>query len=186
MGPVDAVRPAACGSDVADPDDTDEAGAAIEGKIHVCNASYGANGWLGLARIWLSADGHIEAAVALMNDSYFSTTTYNDDNAKQHVLCQEIGHTFGLGHQGSPKKASCMNDRWGLTSDTFTGPNQHDFDMLNQIYVSAPADGGDPVTKPCKPNKKRTCAAGSNVHVAARAGGGWIITYTFPVDRSLR
>lgn len=60
-----AVRPDAC-DNVA----TGAAGTEIAGTIHVCNAAYGKIGWLGLARIWLTPDGHIDAGVALMNDSY--------------------------------------------------------------------------------------------------------------------
>ena len=111
-------RPLAC-ENVA----TEEAGNAIKGAIHVCNYGYGKIGWLGLARIWLAADGHIEGGVALMNDSYMleSGSVYDNPYAWRHVLCQEIGHTFGLDHQGSPKKQSCMNARWGLTDPNFVG-----------------------------------------------------------------
>lgn len=174
-------RPAAC-----DNVGTDPAGAAILGTVHVCNDAYGKNGWLGLARIWLAADGHIEAGVALMNDSYLlePDSVYNDEVAWQHVLCQEVGHTFGLDHQASPKNQSCMNDRWGLTNTSFMSPNQHDYDTLNEIYgVAGGGDGG--ATKPCNPNRKN-CPSGANVHFASRAGGGWIVTYTLPVYRSLR
>ena len=67
------------------------------GRIEVCNAAYGKNGWLGLASISLSG-GHITQGTAKMNDSYFNMSTYNNPNEKLHVMCQEIGHTFGLGH----------------------------------------------------------------------------------------
>lgn len=174
--------PAAC-----DNVGTDAAGIAIKGTTHVCNAAYGKNGWLGLARIWVSGDGHIEAGVALMNDSYLLEpgSVYNNPVVWRHVLCQEVGHTFGLGHQGSPKKQSCMNDRWGLTNTAFQGPNQHDYDTLNEIYGLASSDGGDGgSSKPCNPNRKN-CPNGANVHVAPRAGGGWIVTYTFPASHGL-
>lgn len=41
-----------------------------------------------------------------MNDSYFMTK-----EAKQQVMCQEVGHTFGLGHQDTSRNStfnSCM------------------------------------------------------------------------------
>ncbi len=177
-----AGRPAAC-DNVA----TNAAGAAIAGKIHVCNDAYGKIGWLGLARIWLAPDGHIDAGVALMNDSYMLEfgSVYNDSNAWQHVLCQEIGHTFGLDHQGSPKKQSCMNDRWGLTDLNFVGPNQHDYDTLYEIYGSGSSDAeGGGSSKPCNP-KSPKCQNGANVHFAPRPGGGWIVTYTVPPGRGL-
>ena len=172
-------RPLAC-ENVA----TEEAGNAILGTIHVCNDGYGKIGWLGLARIWLAPDGHIEAGVALMNDSYMleSGSVYDNPIARQHVLCQEIGHTLGLDHQGSPKKQSCMNARWGLTDPNFAHPNQHDYDTLDEIYGSSSSDGGN--TKSCNP-KSPKCQSGANVHFAPRPGGGWIVTYTVPPGRGL-
>ena len=151
----------------------------------MCNDAYGKIGWLGLARIWLAPDGHIDAAVALMNDSYMlEDPTYADPIAQQHVLCQEIGHTFGLDHQGSPKKQSCMNDRWGLWNPDFAGPNQHDYDTLAEIYGSASSADGGGGSKPCNP-KAPKCKSGANVHFAPRPGGGWIVTYTVPPGRGL-
>ena len=185
-GPLDlswskgGVRPVAC-DNIA----TDEAGNLIKGTIHVCNDGYGKIGWLGLARIWLAPDGHIEAGVALMNDSYMlEDPTYADPIAQQHVLCQEIGHTFGLDHQGSPKKQSCMNSRWGLWNPDFAGPNQHDYDTLAEIYGSASSADGGGSSKPCNP-KSPKCSNGANVHFAPRPGGGWIVTYTVPPGRGL-
>ena len=168
-------RPAAC-DNVA----TDAAGDAILGTIHVCNDAYGQNGWLGLARIWLASDGHIDAAVALMNDSYFQVqgSVYDDAIAQRHVLCQEIGHTFGLDHQKGPKNHSCMNDQWGLTDTSFQSPNQHDFDTLKEIYGSSGSGGGDSNT--CNPKRPNCPANGQNVQVASRPGGGWIVTFTVP------
>lgn len=186
-GPL-TLDPGASGSrpDACDNVATEAAGTQILGTTHVCNDEYGKNGWLGLARIWVASDGHIEAGVALMNDSYFqeSGSVYNDPIAWRHVLCQEIGHTFGLAHQGSPKKQSCMNDRWGLFDTAFEGPNQHDYDTLNEIYITAGSDDGGS-SKPCNPNRKN-CPSGANVHFAPRPGGGWIVTFTVPAWQGLR
>ena len=176
-------RPDAC-DNVA----TNAAGNDIVGTIHVCNDEYGQNGWLGLARIWIAPDGHIEAGVALMNDSYLfdSGSAYDNSVARRHVLCQEVGHTFGLDHQGSPKKQSCMNARWGLTNPDFQSPNAHDYDTLNEIYGIASSDGGDgDSSKPCNPNRPN-CPNGANAHIAPRAGGGWIVTFTVPTGPGLR
>lgn len=105
--------------------------AAIRGKIRVCNQRYGFNGWLGLAQIWLYG-GHIVQGVAKMNDSYFMTGTYNDASAKQHVMCQEVGHDFGLGHQYT--EPSCMDDRNGLFDPAYIHPAAHDWEQLQTIY----------------------------------------------------
>jgi hypothetical protein len=165
-------RPAVC-----DNVGTDAAGADILGTIHVCNDDYGQNGWLGLARIWLSADGHIEAGVTLMNDTYLQSGSYNDRVAWRHVMCQEIGHDVGLGHVGGPKNRSCMNDRWGLFDDRYDSPNGHDYDQLNAIYGGATSGGGGRDPKPCRGKK---CGAGAHdVHVVPRPGGGSIITFSY-------
>src|SRR5262249_49275357 len=67
------------------------------GRDEVCNGSYGSTGWLGVAQIWLyDHRGHISQGTVKFNDSYSMNTA-----EKQHVVCQEVGHTFGLDHQST-------------------------------------------------------------------------------------
>jgi hypothetical protein len=104
----------------------------ISGKIHSCNAEFGFNQWLGLASINISG-GHITQATVKMNDSYLNSTRYNDTN-RQHVMCQEIGHDFGLDHQDESGADfnTCMDYSNALDNPS---PNQHDYDMLQSIYA---------------------------------------------------
>ena len=104
----------------------------ITGKIHSCNASYGFNGWLGLASINVSG-GHITRGTAKMNDSYLNSGSYNE-TARQHVMCQEIGHDFGLGHQdeSGADLNTCMDYANALDNPS---PNQHDYAQLEAIYA---------------------------------------------------
>lgn len=103
-----------------------------KGKVVVCNANSGRTGWLGLARIWPDSNGHINYAMAQVNDYYFKTAYYNKPNAKRHVLCQEVGHTLGLDHQAG---VSCMNDLAGLFDTAYISPDPHDISMLDDtIY----------------------------------------------------
>jgi Metallo-peptidase family M12B Reprolysin-like len=101
------------------------------GRVEVCNGNYGFNGWLGLAQIWLSGN-HITQAATKMNDSYLSSG-YSTTN-KQHVICQEIGHTFGLDHQdeSGADLNTCMDYSSALDNPS---PNQHDYDQLATIYA---------------------------------------------------
>jgi hypothetical protein len=116
------------------------------GRVEVCNYSYGQNGWLGVAQIWLSGK-HITAGTTKVNDTYFNTATYNTPAWRQLVMCQEVGHTFGLDHQdetfNNPNLGSCMdytNDPDGgaggasATDPSNEQPNQHDYDQLAFIY----------------------------------------------------
>ena len=109
------------------------------GTVQVCNGTYGRNGWLGLASINISGD-HITQGSAKMNDTYFATATYNNPNEKQHVICQEIGHTFGLGHtsEDGSSQDTCMdyfsNTGANAGSVVSTHPNAHDYDQLATIY----------------------------------------------------
>jgi len=103
------------------------------GRIEVCNGSYGSNGWLGLAQIWLSG-GHIVQATTKVNDTYFNTPTYNDPVKRQHVMCQEIGHDFGLDHQdeSGTDLDTCMDYSSALDN---AHPNAHDYEQLETIYA---------------------------------------------------
>ncbi len=102
------------------------------GRIEVCNAKYGANGWLGLAQIWLSG-GHISQGVAKMNDSYVM-----NEPEKLHVMCQEVGHGFGLGHtsEDGSSQNTCMDYYQNKNGSdwTSTTTNAHDMQMLDSIY----------------------------------------------------
>ncbi len=104
------------------------------GQVEVCNARYGKNGWLGLAQVWLNSSSHIVQGTAKMNDSYFMSAPYNTPEEKNHVMCQEVGHTFGLGHQDESGAAlgTCMD--YSMDSGS-QHPNAHDYEQLEQIYA---------------------------------------------------
>ncbi len=116
------------------------------GRIEVCNSRYGNNGWLGIAQIWISGD-HITQAVTKINDTYFNTATYNTPAWRRLVMCQEVGHDFGLDHQDevfdNANLGTCMdytNDPDGgaggfsSTDPSNEHPNSHGYDELNVIY----------------------------------------------------
>jgi hypothetical protein len=109
--------------------------AATTGRVEVCNSTYGNNGWLGIASIWLNGS-HITAGTTKLNDTYFNTATYNTTAWRNLVSCQEVGHTFGLDHQDenfdNPNLGTCMD----YTRDPSTNqhPNSHDYEELGIIY----------------------------------------------------
>ncbi len=113
----------------------------VPGTTQVCNKKYGSNGWLGLASINIIDGTHITQGSAKMNDTYFNTAKYNNANERQHVMCQEIAHTFGLSHQSEDGSSqnSCMdyfsNTGVNATSTVSTRPNAHDFEVLNEMYA---------------------------------------------------
>ncbi len=113
---------------------------ATAGRVEVCNKKYGNNGWLGLAQIWINGAGHITQGLAKVNDTYFSTPTYNTTAWKNLVMCQEVAHTFGLDHQdeifGNPNLGTCMDytsNPGGPPSNEH--PNAHDYEELGIIYA---------------------------------------------------
>jgi hypothetical protein len=114
---------------------------ATLGRVEVCSASYGNSGWLGVATIWLqSGTKHIVQGTVKNNDYYFGSSSYQYNNTAemQHVICQEIGHTFGLDHQDESGISlnTCMDYYHNTSaSDTkSTHPNSHDYDELATIY----------------------------------------------------
>lgn len=165
---------------------------AIQGQIRVCNDAYGKNGWLGLATIGLDSNGHIDQGTAKMNDSYSSYFTPDEMN---HVMCQEIGHTFGLDHQSTDGSSlgTCMdyssdpNSQW---------PNAHDYEELEIIYshldtynsyAVASSGGGVCHGKQCQASGSDSGAIPmgilvhrgkhSEIWVASRSDGGYWVHY---------
>ena len=169
------------GSNVQDPKKCK----ARSGTIEVCNASYGRNGWLGLAQIWTSG-GHIVQAVTKVNDSYFSTATYNTPAWRRMVLCQEVGHDFGLTHQDedftNPNLGTCMD----YTSDPAVPvpngnerPNAHDYQQLGCIYDGHDS-GGTPSTGCSGPLSGTTTP--NSTYVEELGNGRRVVTHVFWVD----
>ena len=117
------------------------------GRIEVCNSTYGNNGWLGIAQIWITGGVHITQATTKLNDTYFNTATYNTPPWRRLVACQEVAHDFGLDHQDetfdNANLGSCMdytNDPDGGAGGASSNdpsnehPNSHDFQQIQTIY----------------------------------------------------
>lgn len=110
------------------------------GRAEVCSSDYGNTGWLGLAQIWITTGSHIAQGVVKNNDYYFGSSSYQYNNTAemQHVICQEVGHIFGLNHQSETGESldTCMDYYHNVSdNDTLsTHPNQHDYDQLAKIY----------------------------------------------------
>ena len=167
----------------------------VKGRMRVCNAAYGQNGWLGMATIGINTNGHIDRGTAKVNDSYDWYWTFEDKN---HVMCQEIGHVLGLGHtsEDGSSQQTCMDYSRDPASQW---PNSHDYNQLIAIYShldsynsydDGTSGGGDdggvckaPPGRGCNKNGANVPPMGVRVvrgprheiWVAARADGGhWI------------
>ena len=131
----------------------------VTGRVEVCNWRYGTQeGWLGLTRLYFNASGdHIESATVQLNDSFFDTANqYNNNAAREHTMCHEIGHTAGLDHVGSD---SCMNDSQYAVFH-YVNPINKDFNQLARIYghsdSSTTVAGAQKNDKKSKKTKKKS------------------------------
>jgi hypothetical protein len=70
-----------------------------------------------------------------MNDTYYSLPKYNTPAWRGAVMCQEIGHTFGLDHQDESGADfhTCMDYASNPDADNMH-PNTHDYEQLASIY----------------------------------------------------
>jgi len=115
---------------------------APTGQVSSCDASYGNTGWLGLATIWISGS-HIVRGNSKVNNTYFNQAFYNTIPWRQLVICQEIGHNFGLGHVnvvfGNRNVGSCMDytndpDGGGAYGPSNMHPYAHDYALINSKH----------------------------------------------------
>lgn len=146
------------------------------GRVEVCSAAYGYNGWLGVAQIWVTGGVHITQGTVKVNDSYFSSPIYNTSAWRNLVMCQEVGHTLGLAHQdetfGNLNLGTCMdytNDPDGTLKDpdqlSNEHPNQHDYDERRRSTAATPTP---------RPRSDRQSAPGTGRARAILANGaGW-------------
>jgi len=152
------------------------------GRVEVCNAKYGNNGWLGVAGISVSG-GHITAAYVKLNDTYFTKPTYNKPEWRRLVMCQEIAHAFGLDHQdenfNNANLGTCMDyTNTPLGPPSNERPNAHDFDQIEAIYSHTDSTTTVGASAPGGPGNK----GGSSVrHEQVDANGNGAVTWTFYV-----
>lgn len=159
------------------------------GQVEVCNTKYGRNGWLGLASVWLSGS-HITQGTVKLNDTYFQMPTYNTPEERNHVMCQEVGHTLGLGHQDESGAAlgTCMDYSMDPGSQH---PNQHDYDQLVELYshydtsttlassgASSASEGGDENGN-WGARVHRSANGRSEIYVRSDKDGQKVITFVY-------
>jgi len=163
-----------------------------DGRVEVCNAAYGNTGWLGVAQVWVSGS-HITQGTVKMNDTYFASATYNTPEWRQFVVCQEVGHTFGLDHQdenfSNPNLGTCMD----YTNDPSTNqhPNGHDYDELVTIYshldstttvgAAAPGASGAVLDNPSQWGQLMKVSHGGKTQVFERDFGNGQRVVTFVI-----
>src|SRR6187431_1691014 len=49
------------------------------GRVEVCNDTYGNNGWLGIAQVWITGGTHITQGTVKLNDTYHNKAPYNTE-----------------------------------------------------------------------------------------------------------
>jgi hypothetical protein len=167
----------------------------ITGHVEVCNAAYGSTGWLGIASISITTGNHISSAFVKVNDTYFNQAQYNTVAYRRLVMCQEVGHTFGLGHQDenqtNPNLGTCMDytsNPAGPPSNEH--PNAHDFNQLQTIYshldsfntptfaaAASPTRAGESSPAAWGTLVKGSSSHGPGVYVRDLGSGNYTVTY---------
>jgi len=168
----------------AGPETTSKTCKAVNGKINVCNGLYGNTGWLGMAQIWVKGS-HISRATARVNDTYFNAPPYNDPAWRQYVMCQEVGHDFGLDHQdenfGNPNLGTCMD--YTNNPGTNQHPNAHDYGILETIYTHLDGGASGPAALPGNGQRDARAplawgqAIDDDLYVASLGDGGRVFTF---------
>lgn len=152
---------------------------ATTGMVQVCNRTYGSNGWLGVAGISITGT-HITKAYVKVNDTYFDTATYNTPAWRNLVMCQEVGHAFGLHHQDENFNNGNLGTCMDYTSSPGTNqhPNQHDYAQLEAIYAhldSTTTVSSAPAASSAADGHAAEAAWGSLVKVTNHGHGAWYV-----------
>lgn len=129
------------------------------GQIKSYNANYGDTGWLGVASVGVAPNkgGHITSGTSRMNEYYAGYGDFDEPIEWKHVLCQEIGHLFGLDHNrdgayGGTPDETCMNDAHRPLR--YPTPNSHDTEQLDLLYAHThTTSGGGGGGSKCNPVK---------------------------------
>jgi hypothetical protein len=105
----------------------------------------------------------------------------------QHVICQEIGHTFGLDHQDESGISlnTCMDYYHNTSaSDTqSTRPNRHDYEELDSIYTHTDSvttvGGGAGFLPDAVPSFARANEVSHSKYVQDLGNGRQLVTWVY-------
>ncbi|KAL7436085.1 hypothetical protein ACHAXH_007865 [Discostella pseudostelligera] len=114
--------------------DVDHTCTPVDGYMVVCNANFGATGWVGINENSIVRDV-IVSSVAKMNEYYLMNADYDH---RRFTMCHEIGHGFGLPHTDENPYNDNLGNCLDYTDDPSSNvlPGDVNMDKLRGMYLT--------------------------------------------------
>lgn len=105
----------------------------VDGVMVVCNANFGATGWVGINENSILR-GKIVSSVAKMNEYYLRNADFDH---RRFTMCHELGHGFGLPHTDEDPYNANLGDCLDYTDDPSENvlPGEVNMDKLRGMYL---------------------------------------------------
>lgn len=106
----------------------------VDGVMVVCNANFGATGWVGINENSILR-GVIVSSVAKMNEYYLNNANFAH---RRFTMCHELGHGFGLPHTDENPYNSNLGNCLDYTDDPEENllPGEVNMAKLRDLYTS--------------------------------------------------
>ncbi|KAL7525314.1 hypothetical protein ACHAXR_000948, partial [Thalassiosira sp. AJA248-18] len=106
----------------------------VDGVMVVCNANFGATGWVGINENSIMR-GVIVSSVAKMNEYYLRNANFDH---RRFTMCHELGHGFGLPHTDENPYNSNLGNCLDYTDDPEENllPGEVNMIKLRNMYLS--------------------------------------------------
>jgi len=106
----------------------------VDGVMVVCNANFGATGWVGINENSILR-GVIVSSVAKMNEYYLNNANFAH---RRYTMCHELGHGFGLPHTDENPYNSNLENCLDYTDDPEENllPGEVNMAKLRDLYTS--------------------------------------------------
>lgn len=112
----------------------DHACTRVDGVMVVCNANFGATGWVGINENSILR-GVIVSSVAKMNEYYLNNANFDH---RRFTMCHELGHGFGLPHTDENPYNANLGNCLDYTDNPEENlpPGEVNMDKLRKMYVN--------------------------------------------------
>mmetsp|Transcript_32771 Transcript_32771/g.70785 ORF Transcript_32771/g.70785 Transcript_32771/m.70785 type:complete len:287 (+) Transcript_32771:173-1033(+) len=106
----------------------------VDGVMVVCNANFGATGWVGINENSIQR-GVIVSSVSKMNEYYLLNAEYDH---RRYTMCHELGHGFGLPHTDENPYNANLGNCLDYTDDPDENLYPGDVNMrkLSNMYLT--------------------------------------------------